>query len=94
MEVISLSMFSEDLTNMITNNFNPISMGGFKELDELPDPPPIPYMGSFQNTIKVFIWIAAAFMVISFFPVILFGLMVYFCWKFFQIMVLKKVKAI
>ena len=83
MEVLSLSMFSEDLTNTINNNFNP-SIGGFKELDELPDPPQIPSMGGFQNTIKFFIYIAAAFMVISFFPVILFGLMVYFCWKFFK----------
>mgnify|MGYP001290830007 CR=1 FL=1 len=93
MEVINLSMLSEDLTNVINSNFN-LTTGGFKELDELPDPPPIPYMGGFQNTIKFFIWIAAAFMVISFFPVILFGLMLVFCWKFFDKIILKKVKSI
>ena len=95
MELLSISFFSEDLNNLINNKFiNSNISGGFKELDNLPDPPPIPGLGGFQSTVKFFILFVVIFLVISFFPIIIFGLMLYFCWKYFNIMVLKKVKSV
>ena len=64
--------------NAINSNFN-LTTGGLKELDQLPDPPPIPYMGGFHNLIKMFILLAVAFLVISFFS----G---YFIWSYVSIL--------
>lgn len=94
MELLSISFFSEDLNNFINNKFTKNTLGGFKELDNLPDPPPLPGLGQFQNTIRIFVLLVVAFLIISFFPVIIFGLMLYFCWKYFNIMVLKNVKKV
>lgn len=95
MELLSISFLNEDLNNFINNKFiDSDVIGGFKEIDNLPDPPDIPGLGDFQNTIKFFVLLIVVFIIISFFPVIIFALMLYFCWKYFNIMVLKKVKAV
>ena len=94
MELLNISMLNEDIFKLINKFKNNNQVGGLEELDQLPDPPKLPGMGGFLNMIKFFIYIAVAFFVILFLPAIIFGLMIYFCWKFFNKMVLKKVKSI
>ena len=91
MEVINLSLLSESLFNLSNKFAN--SRGG-ANIDNLPDPPDLPGVEQYQSIIKKFILFAIIAFVAFFFPLILFGLMLIMCWKFFNRFVLKNVKSI